>query len=79
MGRWSVMRPFKANYPGKPAMFKAARERLGVGGRFTCRGSNGRQSYSERTYEITEYGFDWVEEAKRRSGRGRRVHRAASR
>jgi hypothetical protein len=67
------MRPFKATYPGKPAMFKAVRERLGVGDRFTCRGSNGHQSRPERTYEITEYGFNWVEEATRRRARGRRV------
>jgi hypothetical protein len=54
-------------------MFKAVRERLGVGDRFTCRGSNGHQSHPERTYEITEYGFNWVEAATQRQARGRRV------
>ena len=64
MSRWYVTRPFKATYPGKPAMFEAVRERLGVGCRFTCRGSNGRQARPERTYEITEYGFNWIEETR---------------
>jgi hypothetical protein len=67
------VRPFKAIYLGKPAMFKAVRERLAVGDRFTCLGSNGHHSHPERTYEITEYGFNWVEEATRRRARGRRV------
>ena len=73
MARWSVVKPFKAIYLGKPAMFKAVRERLAVGDRFTCLGSNGHHSHPERTYEITEYGFNWVEEATRRRARGRRV------
>lgn len=62
MGRWYVTKRFKATYPGKPAMFEAMRERLGIGDRFTCQGSNGRQTRPERTYKITEYGFNWVEE-----------------
>ncbi len=62
MGRWYVTKPFKATYAGKPAMFEAMRERLGIGDRFTCQGSNGRQTRPERTYDITEYGFNWVEE-----------------
>jgi hypothetical protein len=72
MGRWHVTKPFKATYPGKPAMFDALREKLGVGGRFTCRGTNGRQRRPERTYEITEYGFNWIEETPTQRTRARR-------
>jgi hypothetical protein len=61
MGRWYVTKPFKRDYPGKKAMFDAMREKLGIGGSFTCQGSGGRQSPPERTYTITEYGFDWAE------------------
>jgi len=72
MGRWHVTKPFKATYPGKGTMFRAVRERLGVGRRFTCWGSNGRQTRPERTYEIAEYGFNWVEESAPRRVRGRK-------
>jgi hypothetical protein len=65
MGRWHVTRPLKASFPSKPAMFEAMREKLGIGGRFTCQGTNGRQARPERTYEITEYGFNWAEEPPR--------------
>lgn len=76
MGCWHVTKPFKATHPGKPATFEAVREKLGVGARFTCRGTNGRQPRPERTYEITEYGFNWVEECAPRR-RGRRYQQAA--
>jgi hypothetical protein len=36
------------------------REKLGIGGSFTCQGSSGRQSAPERTYTITEYGCEWA-------------------
>ena len=76
MSRWYVTMPFKATYPGKGAMFDAMREKLGIGRRFTCRGTNGRQTAPERTYEITAYGFNWVEESTpRRRTRGRNKKR----
>ena len=80
MSRWYVTRPFKATYPGKPAMFEAVREKLGVGGRFTCWGTNDRQTAPVRTYEITGYGFNWVEETEpRKRARAQKERRSKGR